>query len=742
MSRRSSSAFEGDDQQRPAKRNKSIQPSAYNPFSSSALRSSPTPPTLPGQAAGAGTGTSSTARSSAPSFGPRKSRNIPEVISLEDDEIDIAPFRRPTPSEAVRVKNEYSPKRKGSTSQARGQVKHERSTSSASLTPRGSRRSQSSTDTRSLEGSEDTPISLEDFDDDDLATRMARSPSAPSEGLFVSREGTPVDQDASNGDGRSASSTPASQAATPTETAVVLTAEQQEVVNAALRGRRNIFYTGAAGSGKSTVLIAIRTGLCAKGKRVEVVAPTGRAALDVGGTTTWSFVGWQPDSVKLPIQELERLAETRFVRQRMREIDVLIIDEISMVENHFFGRLDRVMKAARDDDGPFGGVQLIVTGDFCQLPPVEPFQHCFQCGYELLPKLDSTQYVCGTHGTFFDTDKWAFRSDAWEDANFLCFHLKTIHRQEDGSFQSILQKIRFGNTLTEDERFLLLNHQYDVRNATRLFATRSEVRSINNSEFDKLRARPVTYHCLDHWKHNREHTHLKYKGLRHNDGTLKALKDHQYEPIVHFKVGMRVILMVNIDIGKGLVNGSQGEIVAFLKHREEKLPKASNRPDSSVRMSDDKQERNATAGVQSLGGKYALLQYAQVKQFIADDKNHDKVWPIVKFDKVKKPIAVYANCRVRALGDDEPYSLIARTQIPLAPAWAMTIHKSQGMTLNKVTVDVSRTFEQGQDYVALSRARNLEGLKIEGAGAGWTGKGCNEEVKNFLREKFPELDIE
>ncbi|KXT04591.1 hypothetical protein AC578_8728 [Pseudocercospora eumusae] len=699
MLRRAASAFEGDEQQRPSKRNKSVQPSGYRSYS--------------------GTGTSSTPPSFAPSFALRNSREIPEVIDLEDAE------------KAFRVKNEYSPRLKGPASQARDHNKQERSISSAYLTPRDSQAS------RRLEGSEDTPISLDDFDDDDLATRMARSPSAPSEGLFVSREGTPVDEEA-----RNASSTPASQAATPTETAVVLTAEQQKVVDAALRGRRSIFYTGAAGSGKSTVLIAIRRGLCAKGKRVEVVAPTGRAALDVGGTTTWSFAGWQPDSMKQPIRELERLAEIRFVRQRMREIDVLIIDEISMVENHFFERLDRVMKAARDDDGPFGGVQLIVTGDFCQLPPVEPFHHCFQCGDELLPTLDSTQYVCGKHGTFFDTDKWAFRSDAWEDANFLCFHLKTIHRQEDGTFQSILQKIRFGNTLAEDERFLLLNHQYDVRNATRLFATRSEVQSINNAEFDKLRARPVTYYCLDHWKWNREHAHLKYKGARHNDGTLKALKDHQYEPIVHFKVGMRVILMVNIDIGKGLVNGSQGEIVAFLKHREEKLPKVSNRPDSSVRMSDDKQERNATAGVQSLGGKYALLQYAQVKQFIADDKNRYKVWPIVKFDKVKKPTAVYANCRVRALGDEEPYSLIARTQIPLAPAWAMTIHKSQGMTLNKVTVDVSRTFEQGQDYVALSRARNLEGLKIEGAGPSWTGMGCNEEVKHFLKVNFPELDIE
>lgn len=568
----------------------------------------------------------------------------------------------------------------------------------------------------------------------------ARTSRSESQGLFVSQAGTPTEQDGFiDGASRGNSSPPSSQLPKLGEVAVVLTDEQEHIVSQICLGNRNIFYTGSAGSGKSTVLMAARARLRSIGKRIAVVAPTGRAALDIDGTTIWSFAGWQPDSMKKTLKELEKLVKGRFTLQRMRELDVLIIDEISMVENHFFERLNCIMKAARGDDRAFGGVQLIATGDFCQLPPVEPFQHCYKCGRELLPELAATEYICDVHGTFYDIDKWAFRANAWEEADFLCFYLEIVHRQDDEVFQSILQKIRFGKILTNEELRLLLDHPCDVHGATRIFSTREEVRRVNDAKFNKIQARTVAYRCQDFWKWNRQHRRLEHKGQRYPDGTLVALKDHQYETIVDLKVGMRVVLMVNIDINKGLVNGSQGEIVGFAKHSEQRLPKPRSQVESSLRLGDDKEERIATDGVQSLGGTHVLLQYTQVKAFIASGNNPDKLWPVVKFDKIAKEVTVYANCRVRALGDDEPHSLIARTQIPLAPAWAMTIHKSQGMTLDKVIVDASRTFEQGQFYVATSRARNLEGFKLEGVNESWTGSGCNQQVMEFLREKF---DIE
>lgn len=128
------------------------------------------------------------------------------------------------------------------------------------------------------------------------------------------------------------------------------------------------------------------------------------------------------------------------------------------------------------------------------------------------------------------------------------------------------------------------------------------------------------------------------------------------------------------------------------------------------------------------------MREEQIREFILQSRNEHKIWPIVEFDNgIRRTI--YAECQVNELGDEKPYTLLARTQIPLVAAWAMTIHKSQGMTLNKVIVDLGKSFEEGQEYVALSRARSLDGLQVINLGEN-VGQGGNEQVKRFLKDKF------
>lgn len=145
----------------------------------------------------------------------------------------------------------------------------------------------------------------------------------------------------------------------------ILKPEQQKVVDLILQGH-NVFYTGSAGCGKSTILKAFVKQLTSQGKRVKIVAPTNLAALNVGGTTTWSFAGWTPDSMKKPLEKLMAEAHGQETWKRFDSTDVLVIDEISMVENLLFERLSQIMTASRGGrygDGPFGNVQVIVTGD-------------------------------------------------------------------------------------------------------------------------------------------------------------------------------------------------------------------------------------------------------------------------------------------------------------------------------------------------------------------------------------------
>jgi hypothetical protein len=185
--------------------------------------------------------------------------------------------------------------------------------------------------------------------------------------------------------------------------------EQQDIVDLIASGH-NVFYTGSAGCGRSTVLKAAVKRLEAMNKKVYVLAPTGRAALQIDGTTTWSYMGWTPENHKMPIERLIRTGWQKKVRTRFKETDVLIIDEISMVENHHLERINRTLKGVLShkfsgEPPAFGGLQVVVTGDFCQLPPVKPFRHCIECGREMELDDEDASNCPENHGPFPEGDK-------------------------------------------------------------------------------------------------------------------------------------------------------------------------------------------------------------------------------------------------------------------------------------------------------------------------------------------------
>ncbi|KAK7987649.1 hsp90-like protein [Apiospora arundinis] len=510
---------------------------------------------------------------------------------------------------------------------------------------------------------------------------------------------------------------------------------------------RNVFYTGSAGCGKSTVLKAFTKRLRDMGKKVHVVAPTGRAALQVNGSTTWTYAGWTPDSHKKPLQELQNNAHGKFVWKRFKKTDVLVIDEISMVENLHFERLNKILQHALYNPNlsvqkAFGGIQIVVTGDFCQLPPVRPFEHCMECGKQLSKRYyqGELSYACPNphHPVWRDEDKWAFASDAWQQCSFVHVNLKEIHRQKVGKFTEILNKCRIGLALTESDKQLLINHECQVTNATKLFATREEVARVNQQQFEKLISLEHTFWTRDTFRWQEKHPHLRWKGDRKEIGhknrrPLQALDDHRFDQCVRLKQGMLVVLLVNLNLSQGLCNGSQGIVCGFERCDKDKLPKAVKRGKNDEVLPQDGSV---------IYGDYAHIKEAEIKSYIEYEGPAItfRVWPKVRFHNGQTRV-IHAECSINELGDDAPYSLISRTQIPLAPAWAMTIHKSQSLTLDRVIVNLSRAFEVGQVYVALSRATGLEGLKIEGDIEGLeAGIGGNPKVQRFLRQHFGALN--
>lgn len=377
-----------------------------------------------------------------------------------------------------------------------------------------------------------------------------------------------------------------------------------------------------------------------------------------------------------------------------------------MVENDFLQRLDLLCQAARENSEPFGGLQVIFVGDFYQLPPVNAFATCLHCGETIPVNRDPlcTSQKCinsqelgplGLKQTRLTrSDKWAFRSSVWQNSNLRHVRLEEIHRQKDTRFQDILNKIRNGTLLTLEEWGELERPKTLPRQvfAVRLMSKLAMVKAFNDAQLKLIKYKPKLWQADD--VVDKLITRDK-NGPVPTDPEMvwkyrKSLLRHKFPTSLTLKFGTRVVLLHNLDQEKGLVNGSQGTVVGFA-HDPKELKKAYER-----------------------AGPNQRFEISSVAAFQRSTVNAS-MRPVVQFangDKVLIPAVAVSSMR----GDSNPYNqyVATRTQIPLALAWALSIHKSQGMTLDYVEVSSKDMFEPGQLYVALSRATHLDGLTLTG----------------------------
>ncbi len=391
----------------------------------------------------------------------------------------------------------------------------------------------------------------------------------------------------------------------------------QDQAIAILKTGAHVFLTGEAGSGKTHTINQYTDYLREHEIDFAVTASTGIAATHIHGMTihSWSGIGVQS---ALDDESLKHIADNRYVSKRIKKAKVLIIDEVSMLDGRVLTMVERVCRKVRKQRLPFGGLQVVLVGDFFQLPPVAG--------------KDKRQAV-----------EFAFDAEVWNVLRPTVCYLTEQHRQEDSTFLGILAAIRRnefdeGHYESIRERFITPAELPD--DMTRLYSHNHNVDTLNAAELKRLPGK----------------THAYTMALRGPDALTSALIRGCLSPErLELKTGATVMFTKN-NPGAGYVNGTLGTVIGFTSDK-----------------------------------KYPIVETTDGLKVETEPLE----WTIAEGDEVFAKI----------------------TQIPLRLAWAMTIHKSQGVSLDAAVMDLSQTFEYGQGYVALSRVRTLSGVHLLGVNA-------------------------
>ena len=440
-----------------------------------------------------------------------------------------------------------------------------------------------------------------------------------------------------------------------------------------LKTGQNVFLTGSAGSGKTYTLNQYIDYLRARRVPVAVTASTGIAATHMNGTTihSWSGIGIKDE---LTDRDLTNLSRKQFLADRLKDTAVLIIDEISMLHAKQINLVSQVLKHVRKSDKAFGGIQVVVAGDFFQLPPI------------------------GSKGES-NREKFAFMSEAWLDAKFHICYLSEQHRQVSEAanggldLDDILNQIRRQEVTFEAIAALEATFDQDVDiKRTRLYTHNLNVNSINDKELAALDGEMMRF----------EATSVGDSKLVE---TLKKTVRTQDDLVL--KVGSKVMFIKN-NTELGVSNGTMGELIGFAAV---KIDDSKDNSDDLIEDDDIDSDTDSDAGSDKQTAKSAKNKAKKDKDKPKVKKPTTQKMPVVRLNSGREVIAEPEEWII----EDETGDVLASyEQVPLCLAWAITIHKSQGMTLEAAEIDLSRTFELGQGYVALSRLKSLAGLQLLG----------------------------
>ena len=435
-----------------------------------------------------------------------------------------------------------------------------------------------------------------------------------------------------------------------------------------LKTGQNVFLTGSAGSGKTYTLNQYIDYLRARRVPVAVTASTGIAATHMNGTTihSWSGIGIKDE---LTDRDLSNLSRKQFLADRLKDTAVLIIDEISMLHAKQINLVSQVLKHVRKNDKAFGGIQVVVAGDFFQLPPI------------------------GSKGET-NREKFAFMSEAWLDAKFHICYLSEQHRQVSEAanggldLDDILNQIRRQEVTFEAIAALeaTFDQNVDIKR-TRLYTHNLNVNSINDKELAALDGEMMRFNATS-------------TGDSKLVETLKKTVRTQDDLVL--KVGAKVMFIKN-NTELGVSNGTMGELIGFA------AVKINDDKDNSDDLIEDDSESTENDADKNIKGKGKKTTKDKDKPKVK--KPSTQKMPVVRLNSGREVIAEPEEWII----EDETGDVLASyEQVPLCLAWAITIHKSQGMTLDAAEIDLSRTFELGQGYVALSRLKSLAGLQLLG----------------------------